>query len=199
MTDDKDTAAKIKPLISKENAQNRPETIQRGQVLGVSAFREHISNSAVKRRWPLCPVCRNTSRENGRSFLMSVAGRNTTRFAGNAKGAASRASVPSLFTAHIIYRKGEQDNDRLRSCQREPGGRFRHDLLAGTSDKETPEKQSGTLPAMTVATDNDTPALDALKATCGAPISMGRGEIPVRLAATSRLFCLRILRPQKCG
>jgi len=30
MTDDKDTAAKIKPLISKENAQNHPETIQRG-------------------------------------------------------------------------------------------------------------------------------------------------------------------------
>ena len=40
----KDTAAKTKPLISKENAQNRPETIQRGQVLGVSAFREQIGN-----------------------------------------------------------------------------------------------------------------------------------------------------------
>lgn len=39
---------------------------------------------------------------------------------------------------------------------------------------------------------NDTPALNALKALRGAPISMGRGEIPVRLAATSRLFCLRI-------
>ena len=90
------TAAKTKPLISKENAQNRPETIQRGQVLGVSAFREQIGNSAVKRRWPLCPVCRNTSRENGRSFLMSVAGRNTTSFAGNAKGTSSRASVPPL-------------------------------------------------------------------------------------------------------
>ena len=37
------------------------------------------------------PVCRNTSRENGRSFVLSVAGRNTTSFAGNAKGAASRA------------------------------------------------------------------------------------------------------------
>lgn len=96
MTDGKDTAAKTKPLISKENAQNRPETIQRGQVLGVSAFREQIGNSAVKRRWPLCPVCRNTSRENGRSFLMSVAGRNTTSFAGNAKGTSSRASVPPL-------------------------------------------------------------------------------------------------------
>ena len=113
MTDGKDTAAKTKPLTSKRNAQNRPETIHRGQVLGVSAFREQIGNSAVKRRWPLCPVCRNTSRENGRSFLMSVAGRNTTSFAGNAKGAASRASVPPLFTAHTIYRKGEQDNDRL--------------------------------------------------------------------------------------
>ena len=96
MVGSKDTAAKTKPLISKENAQNRPETIQRGQVLGVSAFREQIGNSAVKRRWPLCPVCRNTSRENGRSFLMSVAGRNTTSFAGNAKGTSSRASVPPL-------------------------------------------------------------------------------------------------------
>ena len=72
----KDTAVKTKPLISKENAQNRPETIQRETVLGVSAFREQIGNSAVKRRCPLCPVCRNTSRKNGRSFLMSVAGRN---------------------------------------------------------------------------------------------------------------------------
>ena len=80
MTDGKDTAAKTKPLISKENAQNRPETIQRGQVLGVSAFREQIGNQAAIRRCPLCPVCRNTSRENGRSFLMSVAGRNTTSF-----------------------------------------------------------------------------------------------------------------------
>ena len=80
MTDGKDTAAKTKPLISKENAQNRPETIQRDQVLGVSAFREQIGNSAVKRRCSLCPVCRNISRKNGRSFLMSVAGRNTTSF-----------------------------------------------------------------------------------------------------------------------
>ena len=90
MADGKDTAAKTKLLISKENAQNRPETIQRGQVLGVSAFREQIGNSAVKRRRPLCPVCRNTSRENGRSFLMIVAGRNITSFAENAKGGASR-------------------------------------------------------------------------------------------------------------
>ena len=113
MVDDKDTAAKTKPLISKENAQNHPETIQRETVLGVSAFWEQIGNSAVKRRCPLCPVCRNTSRENGRSFLMSVAGRNITSFAGNAKEAARRASVPPLSNARTIYRKGEQDNDRL--------------------------------------------------------------------------------------
>ena len=48
MADGKDTAAKTKPLISKENAQNRPETIQRGQVLGVSAFREQIGNRQHK-------------------------------------------------------------------------------------------------------------------------------------------------------
>ena len=69
----------------------------------------------------------------------------------------------------------------------------------GGSETGVVPKQSGTLLDMTIGTLKDTPALDALKASCGAPISMGRGEIPVRLAATSRLFCLRILRPQKCG
>ncbi|MEQ2757443.1 hypothetical protein AAAT95_03385, partial [Hominifimenecus microfluidus] len=44
MTDGMDTDSKTKLLISKENAQNRPETIQRGQVLGVFAFREQIGN-----------------------------------------------------------------------------------------------------------------------------------------------------------
>ena len=141
MTDDKDTAAKIKPPISKENAQNRPETIQRGQVLGVSAFREQIGNSAAKRRCPLCPVCRNTSRENGRSFLMSVAGRNTTSFAGNAKGAASRASVPPLSNARTIYRKGEQDNDRLseqhsRKAGNHQGKRHYYQLYTGAFELE---------------------------------------------------------------
>ena len=62
----------------------------------------------------------------------------------------------------------------------------------GGSETGVVPKQSGTLLAMTIGTLKDTPALDALKASCGAPISMGRGEIPVRLAATSRLFCLRI-------
>ena len=33
--------------------------------------------------------------------------------------------------------------------------------------------------AMTSVQDNDTPALNALKALRGAPISMGRGETPV--------------------
>jgi hypothetical protein len=36
--------------------------------------------------------------------------------------------------------------------------------------------------------DNETPALNALKALRGAPISMGRGEIPVELLAGSRPF-----------
>ena len=66
---------------------------------------------------------------------------------------------------------------------------------AGGSETGVVLKQSGTLLAMTTDTLKDTPASDALKASCGAPISMGRGEIPVRLTATSRLFCLRILRP----
>ena len=67
----------------------------------------------------------------------------------------------------------------------------------GGSETDAVPKQSGTLWAMTTGTPNDTPALDALKASCGAPISMGRGEIPVRLAATSRLLCSRGQK-QKC-
>ena len=63
----------------------------------------------------------------------------------------------------------------------------------GGSETGVVPKQSGTLLAMTIGTLKDTPALDALKALCGAPISMGRGEIPVRLAATSRLFCLSVI------
>ena len=61
----------------------------------------------------------------------------------------------------------------------------------GGSETDAIQKQSGTLLATTTGILKDTPALDALKASCGAPISMGRGEIPVRLATTSRLFCLR--------
>ena len=63
----------------------------------------------------------------------------------------------------------------------------------GGSETGVVQKQGGTLLAMTTGTLKDTPALDALKASCGAPISMGRGEIPVRLAATSRLFCLSVI------
>ena len=37
---------------------------------------------------------------------------------------------------------------------------------------------------------NDTRALDALKVSCAAPISMGRGETPVRLQLTTARFCL---------
>ena len=55
MTDDKDTAVKIKPLTSKGNAQNRPETIQRGQVLGISAFREQIGSEKEVLAMPRMP------------------------------------------------------------------------------------------------------------------------------------------------
>ena len=52
--------------------------------------------------------------------------------------------------------------------------------MGGSETGAIPE-QSGTLLVTTTGPLNDTPALDALKASCGAPISMGRGEIPVEL------------------
>ena len=39
----------------------------------------------------------------------------------------------------------------------------------------------GSVPAKTSISMKETPALNALKALRGAPISMGRGEIPVEL------------------
>ena len=42
-----------------------------------------------------------------------------------------------------------------------------------------PQSRCGNLWARTRRQDNETPALNAFKALRGAPISMGRGEIPV--------------------
>ena len=74
---------------------------------------------------------------------------------------------------------------------------MRHDPVAspqdGTptkqvSDKTRPRNRCGSLWARMHRQDNDTPALNALKALRGAPISMGRGEIPVELLAGSHPF-----------
>ena len=73
----------------------------------------------------------------------------------------------------------------------------RHDPVAspqdGTptkqvSDKTRPRNRCGSLWARIHRQDNETPALNALKALRGAPISMGRGEIPVELLAGSHPF-----------
>ena len=100
---------------------------------------------------------------------------------------------------------------------------MRHDPVAspqdGTptkqvSDKTRPRNRCGSLRARMHRQDNETPALNALKALRGAPISMGRGEIPVELRPKEvplagqqpsvfclfnfqinlLLFCLRIVR-----
>ena len=75
----------------------------------------------------------------------------------------------------------------------------RHDSVAspqdGTptkqvSDKTRPRNRCGSLWARIHRQDNETPALNALKALRGAPISMGRGEIPVELCQQPSVFCL---------
>ena len=68
MADGKGTAAKTKPFISKENAQNRPEPIQWGQGdfgrFCVSGANQQLGS---KKEVPaVSPVCRAVSRENGR-------------------------------------------------------------------------------------------------------------------------------------
>ena len=58
------------------------------------------------------------------------------------------------------------------------------------SDKTRPQNRCGDLWARMHRQDNETPALNALKALRGAPISMGRGEIPVELRPAAVRFCL---------
>ena len=47
--------------------------------------------------------------------------------------------------------------------------------------------------AVTFVQDNDTPALNALKALRGAPISMGRGEIPVGCCQRPSGFAISLM------
>ena len=65
---------------------------------------------------------------------------------------------------------------------------MRHDPVASSQDgtptkqvsnKTRPQNRRGSLWARMHRQDNETPALNALKALRGAPISMGRGETPV--------------------
>ena len=53
-----------------------------------------------------------------------------------------------------------------------------------------PQIRYGSLKATTHGQDNETPALNALKALRGAPTSMGRGEIPVEPSQRPSVFCL---------
>ena len=53
-----------------------------------------------------------------------------------------------------------------------------------------PQNRCGSLWARTRRQDNETRALDARKASCAAPISMGRGESPVELCQQPSVFCL---------
>ena len=68
---------------------------------------------------------------------------------------------------------------------------MRHDLPFRERAIHTwPQSGRGTLRAMTYRQVKDTRALDARKASCAAPISMGRGEIPVELCQQPSVFCL---------
>lgn len=69
------------------------------------------------------------------------------------------------------------------------GRRVRHDTfpLRGKAERELPRRKTRAAACGRRHTrrHNDTRALDALKASCAAPISMGRGETPVRLQLTT--------------
>ena len=74
------------------------------------------------------------------------------------------------------------------------GRRVRHDAfpLRGKAERELPRRKTGLAACGRRHTrrHNDTPALNTLKVLRGAPISMGRGETPVRLQLTTARFCL---------
>ena len=74
------------------------------------------------------------------------------------------------------------------------GRQVRHDAfsLRGKAERELPRRKTGLAACGRRHTrrHNDTPALNTLKVLRGAPISMGRGETPVRLQLTTARFCL---------
>ena len=64
--------------------------------------------------------------------------------------------------------------------------------VMGKAERELPRRKTGLAACGRRHTrrHNDTPALNTLKVLRGAPISMGRGETPVRLQLTTARFCL---------
>ena len=64
--------------------------------------------------------------------------------------------------------------------------------LRGKAERELPRRKASVAACGRRHTNgyNDTPALNTLKVLRGAPISMGRGETPVRLQLTTARFCL---------
>ena len=62
----------------------------------------------------------------------------------------------------------------------------------GKAERELPRRKTGLAACGRRHTrrHNDTPALNTLKVLRGAPISMGRGETPVRLQLTTARFSL---------
>ena len=79
--------------------------------------------------------------------------------------------------------------------QSEPTGRYATISFVGERNISG-RKRIGNPLATTFDADNDTPALNALKALRGAPTSMGRGEIPVELqpAAACPIFCVQTIQ-----
>ena len=88
---------------------------------------------------------------------------------------------------------GAQHNrQRVHSVCTEPGGGYAMTAFPrwGKVERELPRRKNkfSSLWATTYKAHNDTPALNTLKVLRGAPISMGRGETPVRLQLTTARF-----------
>jgi len=90
---------------------------------------------------------------------------------------------------------GAQHNrQRVHSVCTEPVGGYAMTAFppTGKAERELPRRKTSLAACGRRHTrrHNDTPALNTLKVLRGAPISMGRGETPVRLQLTTARFCL---------
>jgi len=88
---------------------------------------------------------------------------------------------------------GAQHNrQRVHSVCTEPGGGYAMTAFPrwGKVERELPRRKTSLAACGRRHTrrHNDTPALNTLKVLRGAPISMGRGETPVRLQLTTARF-----------
>ena len=97
--------------------------------------------------------------------------------------------ICSLANCTLTTRYALHTANRYKIGMKRAKRQVRQDVYHGRSEQHLTVKCAWFRIAKIFLPDNDTPALNALKALRGAPTSMGRGETPVERQPTAIRFC----------